>query len=76
MVECHKHLDMKAFVKEDSFYLKNNILYDVYQEVYKKLTWTKNTFYVKHSQGVTAVDINDLIFLDELRDKKIDELFK
>ncbi len=76
MVECHKHLDMKAFVKEDSFYLKNNILYDVYQEVYKKLTWTKNTFYVKHSQGVTAVDINDLIFLYELRDKKIDELFK
>jgi hypothetical protein len=67
---------MKAFVKEDSFYLKKNILYDVYQEVYKKLTWTKNTFYVKHSQGVTAVDINDLIFLDELRDKKIDELFK
>jgi hypothetical protein len=69
-------LNMKAFVKEDSFYLKKNILYDVYQEVYKKLTWTKNTFYVKHSQGVTAVDINDLIFLDELRDKKIDELFK
>jgi hypothetical protein len=66
----------RAFVKEDSFYLKKNILYDVYQEVYKKLTWTKNTFYVKHSQGVTAVDINDLIFLDELRDKKIDELFK
>jgi len=66
----------RAFVKEDSFYLKKNILYDVYQEVYKKLTWTKNTFYVKHSQGVTAVDINDLIFLDELRDKKIDELLK
>ena len=66
----------RAFVKEDSFYLKKNILYDVYQEVCEPLTWTKNTFYVKHSQGVTAVDINDLIFLDELRDKKIDELFK
>ena len=67
---------MKAFVKEDSFYLKKNILYDVYQEVCEPLTWTKNTFYVKLSHGVTAADINDLIFLDELRDKKIDELFK
>ena len=69
----------KAFVKEDSFYLKKNILYDVYQEVYEQyeqLTWTKNTFYVKHSKGTTPIDINDLIFLDELRDKKIDELFK
>jgi hypothetical protein len=66
----------RAFVKEDSFYLKKNILYDVYQEVCETLTWTKNTFYVKHSEGVTAADINDLIFLDELRDKKIDELFK
>ncbi len=69
-------LNMKAFVKEDSFYLKKNILYDVYQEVYEPFTWTKNTFYVKHSEGVTPADINDLIFLDELRDKKIDDLFK
>jgi hypothetical protein len=68
---------MKAFVKEDSFYLKKNILYDVYQEVYEPFTWTKDTFYVKHSEGVlVSAHINDLIFLDELRDKKIDELFK
>jgi hypothetical protein len=67
---------MKAFVKEDSFYLKKNILYDVHQEVYEPLTWTKTTFYIKHSKGTTSVDINDLIFLDVLRDKKIDELFK
>jgi hypothetical protein len=67
---------MKAFVKEDSFYLKKNILYDVYQEVCEPLAWTKNTFYIKHPEGVTAADINDLIFLAELRDKKIDELFK
>ena len=65
---------MKAFFKEDSFYLKKNILYDVYQEVCEPLTWTKNTFYVKHSQGTTAVDINDLIFITELRDKKLEKI--
>ena len=65
---------MKVFIKEDSFYLKSNILYDVYQQIYEPWSWTKNIFYVKHSQGTTAVDINDLIFIAELRDKKLEKI--
>ena len=67
-------LKKKAFIKEDTFYLKKNILYDVYQDIHESIHWTKNTFYVKHSEGTTAVNINDLIFLDELRDNKLNEL--
>lgn len=65
---------MKVFIKEDSFYLKSNVLYDAYQQIYEPWSWTKNIFYVKHSQGTTVVDINDLIFIDELRDKKINKI--
>lgn len=66
----------QGYVKEDFFYLKKNILYDFYHHSTELnlFGWSRTTYMVNHGVGTTSVDKNDIIFLDEIREEKLNTI--